>query len=107
MFSEAFCQGLFDELQKIGAVSLSGLSPEAVLTQQPAPPMETPGSKKAMEILDRAQAIKTGSVGSPGMALRASQKVGQPVVNRVKNGPGIKQQIRGSLIGLKGSLPPI
>lgn len=107
MYWDALRKGLFDELQKIGAVSLSGLSPDAVLSQQPAPPMETLGSKKAIEILDRAQAFKTASINSPGMALRASQKVGQPIVNRAKNGPGIKQQIRGSLIGLKGSLPPI
>lgn len=107
MYWDVVHKGFLDELQKIGAVSLSGLSPEAVLTQQPAPPMETPGSKKAMEILDRAQAMKLASISSPGMALRASQKVGQPVVNRAKNGPGIKQQIRGALIGTKGSLPPI
>jgi hypothetical protein len=100
-------KGFLDELRKIGGVSLSGLSAETILTQQPAPPMETPGSKKAIEVLDRAQAIKTAALSSPGMALRASQKVGQPVVNRAKNGPGIKQQIRGALTGLKGTLPPL
>lgn len=107
MFGDAFLKGMLDELQKLGAVSLSGLSPETYLSQQPAPPMETLGSKKALEILDRAQAYKTASIGSPGMSLRATQKVGQPVTNRVKNGPGIKQQIRGTLIGTKGTLPPI
>jgi hypothetical protein len=99
-------QGFLDELQKIGAVSTAGLSPETLLSQQPPPPMETLGSKKAIELLDMAQSMKMASVSTPGMQLRSSQKTGQPVLSRAKKGPGIKQQIRGGLIGLKGALPP-
>lgn len=105
MLWEAVRRGLFDELQKIGAVSLSGLSPETLLNQKPPEPLETPGSKKAIEIIDRA-ATKTAALSSPAQQLRATQKVGRPVVNRAKNGPNIKQQIRGTLTGLKGTLPP-
>lgn len=135
-------EGFLDELQKIGSVDLSGLSPETLLNQKPPEPMETVGSKKAMELLDRAQSrklasaeksqsvsddvksvllgtnlpwpiriakmalLKKASVSSPAVQLRASQKVGEPVTNRAKKGPGFKQQIRGSLVGLKGALPP-
>lgn len=100
------CHGFFDEMKKIADINLSGLSSETLLSQKPPEPIETVGSKKAMEVLDLANAMKTASVLSPALALRASQKVGQPVLNRAKKSPGIKAQIRGTLIGLKGSLPP-
>lgn len=103
---EATKRGLFDELMKISEISLNGLSPETILSQKPPPPMETPGVTKALEILDRAEAKKTASVSTPALQLRATQKVGQPVTSKAKKGPAIKQQIRGSLIGLKGALPP-
>lgn len=49
-------------LMKAGEVSLSGLSPETVMAgSQPPAPMQTPGSSKALEILQRADAIKTAS----------------------------------------------
>lgn len=99
-------KGFFDELSKISSISLSGLSAQTVMSQKPPPPMETLGSQKAMEILDIYQAKKTASLISPSVQLRATQKVGQPVTSRAKKGPAIKQQIRGSLIGLKGALPP-
>lgn len=99
-------QGFFNELQKISTVRLDGLSPETILSQKPPEPLETLGARKALDLIDMAQAKKTASISSPAMSLRASQKVGQPVMSRAKNGPGIKAQIRGSLIGRKGTLPP-
>lgn len=46
-----------DELTKIGAISLTGLSPQTVLERgQPAQPMETPGLSRALAILDRYEA---------------------------------------------------
>lgn len=104
--NESMLSGFFDELGKIAAVDLSGLSPQAALSLKSPEPMETVGSKKALDLIEMAMARKTASVPSPATSLRASQKVGQPVTNRAKNGPGIKAQIRGSLIGLKGALPP-
>jgi len=106
VFSPALKKGFFDELRKIAEVSLSGLSPETILSQKQPEPMETPGSQKAMAILDLAASKKEASVSSPAMQLRASQKVGVPVTTRAKKGPGIKEEIRGSLIGRKGTLPP-
>lgn len=104
MLWNAVREGLLDELQKIGAVSLNGLSPETLLTQKQPEPMETPGSRKAMEILDLAEMKKQAF--SPAEQLRSTQMVGKPVTNRAKKGPDFKQQIRGSLVGLKGALPP-
>ena len=49
-----------DELTKIGAISLTGLSPQTVLERgQPAQPMETPGLSRALAILDRYEAATT------------------------------------------------
>lgn len=98
--------GFFDELRKIADVNLAGLSPKTILSQKPPEPVETLGTKKAMDIIDMASTMKTATISTPALSLRASQKVGQPVTNRAKNGPGIKQQIRGTLVGRKGSLPP-
>lgn len=130
MFSAALKKGFFDELRKISAVNLNGLSPETLLSQKPPDPMETPGSKKALDVLDlaavkkmasvkedllnglvgptrrRVWTEKKSSVSSPAMQLRSSQQVGAPVATRAKKGPGIKEQIRGTLVGRKGTLPP-
>jgi hypothetical protein len=106
VFSSVLKKGFFDELRKIAAISLHGLSPETLLNQKPPEPMETPGSRKAMDAIDLATAKKTASITSPGLQLRSSQKVGEPVTTRAKKGPSIKQQIHGSLIGRKGALPP-
>jgi hypothetical protein len=46
------------------------------------------------------------SAASPAMALRASQKVGK-FGNKLKSGPKVSTQIRGTLIGRKGSLPGV
>lgn len=99
--------GFMDELEKISGVSLNGLSPETLMSQKSPEPMETPGSRKAMELLDMAASKKLASISSPAVQLHASQKVGEPVTKRAKKGPGFKQQIRGSLVGLKGALPPL
>lgn len=106
MISSAMRKGFFDELRKIAAISLSGLSAETVLSQKQPEPMETPGSRKALDVIDLATAKKTASITSPAMQLRSAQQVGEPVTTRAKKGPGVKQQIRGSLIGRKGALPP-
>ena len=53
--------GLFDELAKIAAVDLRGLSPETLMAQQPPEPMMTVGYDKAKAILDRAQMMKTAA----------------------------------------------
>ncbi len=98
-------QGFLDELQKIGAIDTSGLSPETILNQKAPAPMETLGVKKALDVINRAESMKHASVLSPAMQLRASQKLGQPVLHRSKGGPSIKTQIRGALIGRRGSLP--
>ena len=58
---EVIRAGLFDELAKIAAVDLRGLSPETVLAQQPPEPMMTEGYNKAKAILDRAQLVKTSA----------------------------------------------
>lgn len=50
-----------DELSKIAEVSLHGLSPQTVLAQKPAPPMETPGMQKALAVIDRMQMNKTAA----------------------------------------------
>lgn len=105
MITGAMRKGFFDELRKISSVSLNGLSPETILSQKQPDPMETPGSKKAMEILDLAASKKMASVASPATQLRATQKVGKPETRRAKQGPGFKEQIRGSLVGRKGTLP--
>lgn len=48
---------------KTAEVNLLGLSPERVLdSSQPPPPMETPGLSKALEIMQRAQGLKTASI---------------------------------------------
>ena len=99
-------RGFFDELKKISSVSLNGLSPETILRQKQPEPMETVGSRKALDVLDLAASKKLASISSPNLQLRGSQKVGQPVTNRAKKGPAIKQQIRGTMVGLKGALPP-
>jgi len=55
-------QNPMDALMKAGEVSLSGLSPETVMAgSQPPAPMQTPGSTKALEILQRADTVKTAS----------------------------------------------
>ena len=48
----------------------------------------------------------TASITSPAFALRASQKVGK-LGQDLNKGPGFKQQIRGTLVGRKGALPPV
>lgn len=105
MFPAATKKGFFDELRKISSISLETLSPETILSQKQPEPMETPGSQKAMAILDLAASKKLASVSSPGTQLRATQKVGVPETRRAKKGPGFKEQIRGSLVGRKGTLP--
>lgn len=103
----AMASGLFDELAKIAEINLSGLSPQTILNMKSPEPLETVGSRKALELIDMADARKTASVLSPAISLRASQKVGQPVTKKPKKGPGVKEQIRGTLVGLKGALPPL
>lgn len=105
MLSRALTTALFDELGKIAAVSLSGLSPQTVLNQKKPGIMQTPGYTKASETLGKAGMMKS-ALSTPAMTLRASQKVGK-IGQNINKGPGIKQQIRGSLIGRVGSLPPI
>lgn len=51
--------GFLDELAKIAAVDLRGLSPETLMSQQPPEPMMTEGYNKAKAILDRSQMMKT------------------------------------------------
>lgn len=62
---EAVRNGLLDELHKIAAVSLAGLSPETVLSQKSPPPMETEGYHKATKVLDLAAQMKTAGVYRP------------------------------------------
>ncbi len=97
----------FDELRKIAEINLAGLSPRTLLSMKSPEPLETPGARKALDLIDMAEARKTASILSPALSLRASQKVGQPVTKKPKKGPGLKEQIRGTMIGLKGSLPPL
>lgn len=49
------------ELEKIGEINLSGLSPSVVLAQKTPEPFGTEGLKRAQEILDRSLATKTAS----------------------------------------------
>lgn len=51
-----------DELHKIAEFSLSGLSPETVLSLRSPEPMETEGVRRAREILDRAGWSKTANL---------------------------------------------
>jgi hypothetical protein len=54
--------GFEDELAKIAAFNMKGLSPETVMEKsQPPPPMETPGFDKARDILSRASIAKTAA----------------------------------------------
>ena len=54
--------GFVDELTKISAFSMKGLSPETVLEKsQPPPPMETPGFDKARNILSMVSQTKTAA----------------------------------------------
>lgn len=53
--------GLFDELEKIGAIDTRGVSAEVALAQQAPAPMQTVGYDKARTILDRAQMNKTAA----------------------------------------------
>lgn len=50
--------GFYDELAKIAEVSLSGLSPQALLGQKPTQPFSTPGLAKANSILDRYEQLQ-------------------------------------------------
>lgn len=52
---------LFDELEKISGMSLSGLSAETVLSQKAPEPMQTAGLQKAMAVLDRMEMNKTAA----------------------------------------------
>jgi hypothetical protein len=61
MLWEHIRAGLFDELAKIAAVDLRGLSPETLMAQQPPQPMMTVGYDKAKNILDRAEMMKTAA----------------------------------------------
>lgn len=74
--------GFVDELAKIAAFSMKGLSPETVLEKsQPPPPMETPGFDKARNILSIASQTKTA-------AAKRKQEVRQ-AQNALPQQPGI------------------
>jgi hypothetical protein len=60
--------------------------------------------RKEMKAKKQPQPVKTAALDSPGMKLRASRQVGVPTP-KLNSGPGIKSQIRGSLIGRKGQIP--
>ena len=54
-----------DELEKIAAVSLSGLSPETVLNHPQPEPMVTTGLDKARAIIAKAEMFKTAARKKP------------------------------------------
>lgn len=61
MFSLTSIQAMSDELTKIADVSITGLSPQALLESPQRMPMETDGFSKARQILARAEMSKTAS----------------------------------------------
>jgi hypothetical protein len=171
---ETMKSAMNDELRKIAGINLMGLSPGNVLGARMAQPLETPGTQKAMEAIQRAAEIQppqvklankaksfnrkylapglsgaaTGTllssllipprgkdllkitkttykarllgaaIGaainilskqamiSPAMGLRSSQRIGT-TVNKIKAGPRLSTQIRGSLVGQKGTIPGV
>jgi hypothetical protein len=48
--------------------------------------------------------VTAAALSTPKMALKASKQVGVPD-GKISTGPGIKSQIRGTLVGRKGQLP--
>jgi hypothetical protein len=172
MKPESLKKYMMAELEKISEISLMSLSPGAVLGAKMAPPLETPGTTKAMEVIRRAAEVqsKTASIRvkeinkkyispglsgaakgallaslvppmgmpdlarvhhnnykarllgaamgaainiiskqamiSPAMSLRSTQRVGT-VLNKIKSGPKLSTQIRGSIVGRSGTLPGV
>lgn len=79
-----------DELEKIGEISLSGLSPRTVVERgQPAPPMPNAGLDKAMRMLDQLDAAQAmPKVASPHIPFNPDL----PQVNRVTGGKKRKKE---------------
>jgi len=50
----------------------------------------------------KAEMVKTSTLSSPGMALKASQQIGKKKISPSISGPSTTTQIRGQLIGKKG-----
>jgi len=80
---ESVMSSFYDELEKISTVSLSGLSPETVLTASQPQPMPTPGLDKARQILEKAELYKTAArrkqTGIQNPSLPQFQTLARPV----------------------------
>lgn len=79
-----------DELEKIGEVSLVGLSPQLLLAQRTAPTFETPGLAKAMGILDRYEQQQV-KLAAPQVPFNPNL----PQINRVT---GAKRKKKGEKV---------
>lgn len=87
MFWEHVKTGFLDELTKISEVSLSGLTPGALLSAPSPKPMMTEGYQKAQHILELADQIKTSSVMmNPGIGR---------LTNKNSDDPSAVQQAKG------------
>jgi hypothetical protein len=81
-----------DELEKIGEVSLAGLSPQILLAQKMAPTFETPGLAKAMGILDRYEQQRV-KLAAPQVPFNPNL----PQINRVTGARKRKKEETGAV----------